>query len=219
MGGQAGGQLLSPLAPKPNWAELDRFQETMTREEFGKLLDQVYAPGAAVKDLIELQPAAAVIKTSVTPPATWTLRFAGKPEEAKPAPRTWRTAAQMGAAPEGKPLAGVKIAIDPGHLGGSWARMEERYFQLGESKPVVEGDMTEKRALAKLIAPWAEDCQALGAEVRLLQGRRMKPGDASSVRRICGEPRARSWFGLGTRTRRRAIAVQMIRSVVTQCRR
>ena len=32
----------------------------------------------------------------------------------------------------------MKIAIDPGHLGGEWARMEERWYVIGDSKPVAD---------------------------------------------------------------------------------
>jgi hypothetical protein len=70
----------------------------------------------------------------------------------------------MGPAPAGKPLEGVKIAIDPGHLGGEWAQMEERFFQIGKSRPVVEGDLT--LAVAKKLKPMLEK---LGAQVLLLR--------------------------------------------------
>ena len=56
----------------------------------------------------------------------------------------------------------MKIAIDPGHIGGKWAKIEERWFQIGKSKPVVEGDMTLQ--IAKLLIPRLE---AMGAEVHL----------------------------------------------------
>jgi hypothetical protein len=72
--------------------------------------------------------------------------------------------AELAPAPEGRPLAGVKVALDPGHLGGSWAKMEQRFFQIGESRPVVEGDMTLR--VAKLLVPRLE---ALGAEVHLVR--------------------------------------------------
>jgi N-acetylmuramoyl-L-alanine amidase len=62
----------------------------------------------------------------------------------------------------GKPLAGLKIAIDPGHIGGKWAKMEERWFQIGNSAPVMEGDMTLR--VAKLLVP---RLKALGAQVSL----------------------------------------------------
>jgi hypothetical protein len=92
----------------------------------------------------------------------------------KLAPRFWRQKAQMAARPEGKPLAGVRIALDPGHLGGSWAKMEERWFQIGKSKPVTEGDMT--LYVAKLLVP---RLTALGAQVFLT---RTKAGPVTPVR-------------------------------------
>jgi len=58
----------------------------------------------------------------------------------------------------------VRIALDPGHIGGKWARMEERFFQVAESRPVAEGEMTLR--VAKLLQPRLE---ALGAEVRLVR--------------------------------------------------
>src|SRR3954471_20140085 len=145
------GQTLSPLAPKPNWAELEPYQQTITREEFTRLLADVYAPNDAAREVIEIGPDAAQIKTSLNPPATWTLRFAGTVAEAKPAPRFWKMPAELGPAPQGRPLAGVRVAIDPGHLGGTWAKMEQRFFQIGESRPVVEGEMTLR--VAKLLVP------------------------------------------------------------------
>jgi len=56
-------------------------------------------------------------------------------------PRLWRPAKSLPAARPGKPLSGLKVALDPGHLGGKWAKMEERWFQFGDSQPVQEGDL------------------------------------------------------------------------------
>ena len=47
--GTVRAQMVSPLAKAPNWQELERFQETMTWEEFVQLLDGVYAPRQAAK--------------------------------------------------------------------------------------------------------------------------------------------------------------------------
>jgi hypothetical protein len=157
-------QRLSALAPAPDWSQLEAFQETITHDEFVRMLDRVYAPNGAVKGVIDVQPDAAVIKTTLTPPTEFRLRFAKDAASAKTAPRFWRTPAQLGAAPEGQPLAGLKIAIDPGHIGGEWAKMEERYFQIGESRPVTEGDMTLR--VAKMLMP---KLQVLGAQVFLVR--------------------------------------------------
>lgn len=157
-------QQLSVLAPAPDWTELERFQETITRAEFQRLLEEVYAPGGAAQGIIELRDSEAVIKTQLRLPATWTLRFAPDASSRKPIPRFWKPAAELPPPLPGKPLQGLHIAIDPGHLGGAWARMEERWFRIGESQPVMEGEMTLR--VANLIAPQLE---ALGAKVSLLR--------------------------------------------------
>jgi N-acetylmuramoyl-L-alanine amidase len=155
---------LSPLAARPDWKSLDEFQETITREEFTRLLDTVYAPGNAGAGIVTIQPDAAVVKTSLSPAAEWRLRFAPAAEAAKQPPRYWRSAAELGPAPKDRPLEGVKIALDAGHLGGAWAKMEERWFQVGDSRPVVEGEMTLR--VAQLLAP---KLRALGAEVSFVR--------------------------------------------------
>ncbi|MCE9610661.1 MAG: N-acetylmuramoyl-L-alanine amidase [Chthoniobacter sp.] len=153
-------QRLSALGEKPDWSRLEAFQETITRADFVRLLDTVYAPGGAAKGLIEVEAAAAVIRTTLVPAGEFRLRFAAEGGAVRPVPRAWRPASALPPAPEGKPLTGVKIALDAGHLGGAWAKMEERFFQVGESRPVIEGEMTLR--VAKLLAPKLRE---LGAEV------------------------------------------------------
>ena len=135
------GQRLSPLAQAPRWSELDRYQETMPREEFTKLLDEVYAPGGAAKDVITVEETEATISMTLTPPATYTLRFA-PPGRERYALETWRPAAALGVAPADRPLAGAKIALDAGHLGGvlAYAHAGEDEAALGIARQqVVEG--------------------------------------------------------------------------------
>ena len=160
----APAQRLSPLAPRPDWRQLDVFQETITRAEFVELLDSIYAPGGAARGLITVGEDAAIVRTSLQPAAEWRLRFAADAVKAIPTPRDWRPSAALGPAPAEQPLAGVRIALDPGHLGGQWARMEERWFQVGESQPVAEGAMTLR--VAQLLEP---QLRALGAEVSFVR--------------------------------------------------
>jgi len=124
---------VSTLASAPDWSDLAPFQKTITRAEFVRLLDTVYAPGGGWKSCIDIGPAFARIHQPGSQAADFVLEFASSPETARPVPRYWRT--------PGQSLAGVRIALDPGHLGGRWAKMEERWFQIGNSKPVTEGDM------------------------------------------------------------------------------
>ena len=62
------------------------------------------------------------------------------------------------------PLSDLRIALDPGHLGGTWAQMEERWFKVGDAAPVQEGDMTLR--VAQMLAP---RLQQLGAKVSLVR--------------------------------------------------
>lgn len=139
LGGAAGGAL-GPLAPKPDWSVLEAFQGTITRGEFVRLLERVYAPGGAGAGIVSVGEHAAVISTGGEG-GRFTLRFAPSEAEAGRAARYWRPASEMGPAREGRPLDGVRVAIDPGHIGGRWARIEERWFQIGDGAPVREGDM------------------------------------------------------------------------------
>jgi N-acetylmuramoyl-L-alanine amidase len=164
--------VLSPLAPQPDWSRLNAFQETITRRDFLALLDKVYAPGGAWKETIAVEDTAAVIVTKPeTPP--FVLRFAPSRETAKTIPRYWRSRLQLPPEEPNRPLAGLRIALDPGHIGGYWAKMEERWFQIGDAPPVTEGDMT--LTVAQLLAPRLEK---LGAEVFLTRGR---PTPATSL--------------------------------------
>jgi hypothetical protein len=164
---------LSPLAPAPDWSRLDAFQETITRGDFQALLDRVYAPGGAWTETISIGDAGATIRTS-DGRSPYFLKFAPDAASSRRPSTYWRPRAALGAVDPAKPLAGLKVALDPGHIGGSFAKMEERWFQIGNSAPVTEGDMTLR--VAKLLVP---RLQALGAEVFLT---RSKPAPVTPAR-------------------------------------
>lgn len=157
---------LSMLATRPDWGALEIYQETISREDFERLLTTVFTTGKAWETCIAIDETGASIQTGNSPDeGTFRLRFAVPGQEAK-APRDWRSTAELPAATEGKPLEGLKVAIDPGHIGGAWAKMEERWFVLGEGTPVCEGDMTLQ--VANLLKPKLE---ALGATVSLVRSK------------------------------------------------
>lgn len=160
----ASAQRLTALASKPDWTRLDAFQETITREEFTRLLDTVYAPGGAARGVITVGETSAEILKTLGLPEKFTLRFAKNAAVAKRVPRKWRLPAELPAAPEGKPLARFRVALDPGHIGGKWALMEERSFARPGDAPVREGDMT--LLVARLVA---KEARALGAEVSMVR--------------------------------------------------
>ena len=154
---------LSMLASPPDWSSLEPYQRTITRTEFEQLLTTVFTTGDAWRKMISISEEAATIRTGEGPDDSFLLQFA--PEGfTLPVPRHWRGTHELPAAPVGRPLDGLRIAIDPGHIGGEWAKMEERWFVLPPGTPVKEGDMT--LLVARLLKPLLED---LGATVSLVR--------------------------------------------------
>jgi hypothetical protein len=132
---------LGVLGSKPKWSVLENYQGTITHDEFVHLLNDVYCTHGFATDLIKIDNAAAQIVTNRESHNVFTLRFAPDANSKPRVPRLWRPAKSLPPAKPNKPLAGLRVALDPGHLGGKWAKMEERWFQVGDTKPVTEGDL------------------------------------------------------------------------------
>jgi N-acetylmuramoyl-L-alanine amidase len=150
---------LSPLAARPDWRRLDAFQRSISKEEFVGQLNAVYAPGGAWRDFIVIDDGGAVVSDSAGR-VLWRLHFVAGQDRLDGA-----SPAHSSAPNENGPhrsLKGLRIAIDPGHIGGKWARIEERWYKIGENKPVMEGDMTLQ--VAKLLR---EELAKRGAVVSL----------------------------------------------------
>ena len=157
---------LSPLGQPSEWKRLEGFDQTITPDRFSSLLSGVFAPNNAARGWFE-------IHASQLSTVGWFKKSAGDQEPvllgfdtsgaAKPPSRYWRPRADLPPANDpAKPLAGVKLALDPGHLGAGFAKMEERWFTIGDAPPVMEGELTLR--VARLLA---ERLRALGATVFL----------------------------------------------------
>ena len=151
---------ISVLGSKPRWDVLENYQETITYDEFAHLINHVYCTHGFARDLIEINEKTARVLMNRETQKFFTLQFAENDDGRKPVPRLWRPVKTLPPARPEKPLSGLRIALDPGHLGGKWAKMEERWFQVGNSPPVQEGDLTLR--VARLLAP---RLRALGAKV------------------------------------------------------
>jgi len=157
--------ILADLGEEPNWSSLDLWQDTITRDDFYYLLTEVYTTDDTWKRYISIHEDHAIIRTDRTQPgATYRLNFASVISEASP-DRNWNSVGELPPGTKDKPLAGVHIAIDPGHIGGDYAKLEERWFQIGDNPPVQEGDMT--LLTARIIK---NQLIKLGAKVYLIRG-------------------------------------------------
>ncbi|MEM7791714.1 MAG: N-acetylmuramoyl-L-alanine amidase [Verrucomicrobiota bacterium] len=105
------------------------------------------------------------METRYAPYADWESRIDLSDLEALEKP-FWRGAEVIrSASTEVLPLAGLKIALDPGHVGGEWAFYEGREFRISETDYFVrEGELVLEVAQIA-----ATKLRELGAEVTLLR--------------------------------------------------
>lgn len=160
----AADRLSNPLADPPNWKALDKFQKTITHDEFEQALRGIYCTQGISEELIRIDPEVACILTDRDAQSWFTLRFAQNGTKPARVPRKWRPSSALPRPKKGGALSGVKIALDPGHIGGEWAKMEERWFKSGDAAPVEEGEMTLR--VAKMLA---ERLRELGAIVSFVR--------------------------------------------------
>jgi N-acetylmuramoyl-L-alanine amidase len=161
---RAAERLSSPLADPPNWKTLAKFQGTITRDEFEQALRGIYCTQGISEELIRIDADVACLLTDRDAQDWFTLRFAKEQRKPKSVPRHWRPAQAMPRPKKAGVLSGVKIALDPGHIGGEWAKMEERWFKSGDAPPVEEGEMTLR--VARMLAVKLRE---LGARVSFVR--------------------------------------------------
>lgn len=165
---------LTSMGEAPDWSRLDQYQAQVTASDFRWLLESQFAPNGAAEEFIEIQPDQVLIKREASDEDPIALKFRSFEETPPPAPRYWRTKAEWAAAQsqDAPPLAGLKIALDPGHLGGEFSAMEFRSWQAGDGPVFREGDFV--LLVAQKLANRLEE---LGAEASLV---RSTPGPVTT---------------------------------------
>jgi N-acetylmuramoyl-L-alanine amidase len=121
-----------------DWSTLERYQRTITRAEFDKLVSQVYAPsGALTNYLTYTGNSVSIFSTPAKTDSLFTLQFAPSQSTINHQPFSIR-----------------RVALDPGHIGGEWARTEERFFVRSRDRPVQEAALN--LTVARLLRPKLE---------------------------------------------------------------
>lgn len=155
---------LSPLADAPDWNQLKAYANTFTYEEFKAAWTTLYSEQAGLPPPLAFTPEALVVPTgnSAAPEVKVPFVHSGT---AAPAPaRYWRKATELPPL-RGRPvLSDLHIALDPGHIGGQWARMEERHLSFVPGESVQEGALSLETARVL-----KERLLALGAHVTLVR--------------------------------------------------
>lgn len=150
------------IKPQP-WNTLDLYQKSITKNEFQEKLNDLFDPFQGFRPFIQWEQDQIQIYTDPTQKdLAYTIRFAPSSEQKKAHPRLWRTPQEFKAqkAVKALPLHGLKIAIDPGHIGGKWGPLQNRSVLYPGLGRVQEGDMNliTARILQK-------NLEELGAEV------------------------------------------------------
>jgi hypothetical protein len=133
-----------------DWSGLKTWQETMTRARFERQIATVLCPSGAMTNYWAMSPRSVKLYKSAdrSGPPVCELRFRKDEPDAEATTGTgteWRVRT---------------VCLDPGHIGGEWARMEERFFQRGNDRPVQEGILN--LTVARLVR---DQLEALGVRV------------------------------------------------------
>lgn len=135
------------LESSRNWDELEAYQGKVSEAFFVDSMDRIYAPNADWRPWLEVSSEGVWIeKGDEIGGARMFLRFG----DADPQPL------------EQNGLSGLRIALDPGHIGGEWGPIEERSFSVAGGPVVQEGDLTLQTAFRL-----ADRLRGMGAEVFL----------------------------------------------------
>ena len=158
---------LNPLSDVPEWRKLADFNQTMTRVEFETALKEIYSDGSALPPPWKVTTEGVEVQTGAADMPVVKITFHdGSPNtpQPPPPPKYWRAARELPPLKDRLPLSDMHIALDPGHIGGTYARMEERFLSFHPAEAVQEGDLA--LAVAQELKPRLE---ALGAHVRLVR--------------------------------------------------
>jgi hypothetical protein len=155
----------------------------LTKAEFEAAIRDVYHDGSPMPQPWLVETDGVVVKTGDPTKPEARIGFATRAESPLPGTRTWRRAAELPPLKGRPPLSDVHIAIDPGHIGGGYAVMEERFLSFAPGESIQEGNLALITAQVLV-----ERLKALGAYVSLVRDRQdpvttLRPSDLMDAAR------------------------------------
>ena len=166
--------LMEELLREPTsaeWKALARFDGTLTRAEFEARLDQVFDPAHGLRPYLRVDEheVAVFAAGGHHDQPLVVIQFAAAPSSRRPGPALFRSPAEYRRrqpAPADRPLAGLRVAIDPADIGGRWAQWEDRSVEFRGFGRINEGDLN------LLVATCLQkELERLGAVVFLVRAR------------------------------------------------
>lgn len=150
-------------APEEAWDYLKRYDKCLTRAEFTRLLHDFFDPCGQLANYMTITDTEArffVNKQKLDPPCH-ILQFAQKQDPRPSFSRSYRKPEEFRALSKTKPLEGLRVAIDPADIGGTWGPIEERSVLYRNYGRLQEGDLNlinAKLIRDKLVELGAEVC-------------------------------------------------------------
>ena len=83
---------LGVLGTRPKWKVLEKYQETISHDDFARLIQDVYCTHGLPADMITMGEKSARILRNRDSQSFFTLRFAAVNKSRQPVPRLWRPA-------------------------------------------------------------------------------------------------------------------------------
>ena len=151
------------------WRALARFDGSLTRSEFESRLGTIFDPGGGLRPYLRTSPGEVSVygDPGRRGPPVAVIRFAGTDSGRRAVARSYRTPSLFkGKAPGRLPLEGLRVAIEPADIGGSWAKLEDRSVYFRGYGLINEGDLN--LVVARLLR---ERLTRLGASVFLVRDR------------------------------------------------
>lgn len=155
---------LSPLGDSPDWSKLQAFAKTMTRPELEAALKEIYTDNSTLPAAWRIEGNALLIQTGdpANPEERIDLDTISKPPAEST--RHWHRVRELQPLKDRPVLSDIHIALDPGHIGGNYGRIEERFLSFKPNEYIQEGDLS--LVTAQVLA---ERLKALGAYVTLVR--------------------------------------------------
>jgi len=169
-------KLFDRVLAKPSlseWQALAKFDGTLTKKEFERRLDEIYAPNQGLRPYLRFEGDRVLIFENLaqTTGPLVAIRFASPRAPLRPRPTAFRSpdvfrAQRPTTGPQQQPLAGLRIAIEPADIGGHWAQLEDRSVVYSGYGRINEGDLN--LTVGRILR---DNLRALGADVFLIRDR------------------------------------------------
>ena len=130
--------MLEPLLRDPSraeWSSLSRFNQTLTREEFEQRLREIFDPFHGLVPFLQITSSSVKVFAAPGREQLVEVRFASSPATLKRPPAGFKTLSEFSRRSASKPLAGLRVVLEPADIGGKWGEWGRWFDLLSRLRP------------------------------------------------------------------------------------